>query len=323
VARHLGTDHHEWIVTPADALNIIPELASIYDEPFADPAAIPTCLLSRMARQNVTVTLSGDGADECFGGYDYHIYAERGRLATVLGLPEPVRRAVARGTAGAASLLRQIPSGLTRRLGTSLAFRSRYYQFRDPVEWYRRYVADHIATGERIAADLRQPAYPLTALIPPLRSTAEAFMLLDGKSLLPDGHLTKLDRATMAASLEGRVPFLDTDLVRLAWQMPTRFKIHDGNGKWVLRQILAKYLPPAITERPKQGFGVPLDTWLRGPLRDWVQTLLEPAMLKDHGLLNAALVRQMWNDHVNGKINYSYTLWKIITFQSWFVRHLA
>jgi asparagine synthase (glutamine-hydrolysing) len=317
VAEHLGTNHHEWIVSPQDALATVPELATYYDEPFADPAMLPTVLVSRLARTKVTVSLSGDGADECFGGYDYHLYAARGGLANALGLPLPLRRALAAGASGSSSLLERLPSRFARRCGISLAYRTRYLHFEEPTSWYRTYVLDQLGRGDRLVGAPQRPAYALTQGIPNLMSVADAFMLLDQKSLLPDGYLTKVDRASMAFSLEGRVPYLDTDLVALAWRLPPPLKVRGSQGKWVLRQLLRRYLPSSITERPKQGFGVPLGAWLRGPLEEWATSLLEPRCLKIDGLLADDHVQTCWREHSTGIRDHGTSLWRILMFQAW------
>lgn len=319
VARHLGTEHHEWIVSPRDALNQIGQIAEICDEPFADPALIPTCLVAQLARKKVTVSLSGDGGDEVFGGYYYHGSAHEGPLAQALRWPGPARRAIGIGLSAMSAGLRQASGRRLPRIGAALRHRARYYNYDDPVRYYREHIADQFGQGDALARDRRNPAYLLTdwRADKDMSGVAEIFMLLDTLMMLPDQMLAKVDLATMGVSLEGRVPLLDTDVVALAWRLPMKMKIRDGQGKWILRRILSRHLPPTITERPKQGFGVPLADWLRGPLRDWAENLLTPRALKDHGLIDVELVTRLWHQHQTGSYAHTQLLWSVLMLQDW------
>jgi len=301
VAEHLGTDHTELIVTPTDALAVIPELASIYDEPFADSSQIPTVLVSRLARASVTVALSGDGGDELFGGYDRYFRAER--FARV---PRPLAL-----TAAAAFGL----AGRQRQRSAALALGA------GPAPMVRRLLssnpdADGLVLGSDPAAGLARfaEAWAATDGLGPL---AARFMALDTTGYLPDDILHKVDRAAMSVSLETRVPLLDHRVVELAWRLPLRSRMRDGTGKWVLRELLARHVPRALFERPKTGFGIPLGPWLRGPLRDWAEDLLAPDALRREGLLDTARVRRLWDGHLAGRAGAGYELWPILMFRAW------
>jgi len=319
VARHLGTDHAEWMVTARDAQALIPMMPQIYDEPLADPAALPTCLVSQLARQQVTVSLSGDGGDELFGGYHFHLSAQEGRLAQALRVPKALRLAIGAGMTGFARVLQHMPGRLAGYAEEAFHHRARPYQFRDSVSYYREHVADLFGRGDGLLLAERNPPYLLSR---PLgldhpRNVAEAFMFLDTMMMLPDEFLTKIDRATMAVSLEGRVPYLDTDVLALAWRLPTRLKIRDGQGKWVLRQILKRHIPAELVDRPKHGFSVPIASWLRGPLRDWAGGLLDPGRIRSEGLLDPQLVGRYWDEHQQGRRDHFDLLWRLLMFQAW------
>ena len=305
VARHLGTDHTTLTVTPADALAVVPRLPEIYDEPFADSSQVPTFLVAQLTREHVTVSLSGDGGDELFGGYDR--YPRFARLARSLGrLPRPARLAAARA-------LRAAPArGIghkARRLGGALGSGS------DAI--YRTmmsYWAD-----APIGANGSGPAtlFDDESRWPRLDDPVERVMCHDTLTYLPDDILTKVDRATMAVSLEARVPFLDHRVYELAWRLPRAYKLRDGTGKWLLRRVLHRHVPAALVERPKMGFGVPLAEWLRGPLREWAEDLLAEDRLRREGLFDAAGVRAKWAEHVSGRADWRYDLWNVIMFEAW------
>lgn len=319
VARHLGTDHTELIVTGEQAMAVIPRLAGAFDEPFADSSQIPTLLVAELARQQVTVSLSGDGGDELFGGYNRYTWATRlwRRLSP---LPQPLRR-----------LLRQSVTALPPRFWDSLAA---------PIPHLRRYapVGDklHKAAGladaasaddlyRRLVSLWQKPTLllpgshePPSALDqPPDLPLLERMMLLDTVSYLPDDILAKVDRAAMAVSLETRVPLLDHRLFELAWRLPNAYKLHGGIGKRVLREVLYRYVPPALVERPKMGFGVPLGDWLRGPLRPWAEDLLTTAALQRDDLFDPQPVRALWQAHLSGRRNGGYALWAVLMLQCW------
>lgn len=320
VAAHLGTDHTDWIISPREALELIPHLPEIYDEPFADPAGIPTCLVSRLARTQVTVSLSGDGGDELFGGYNFHVSAQTGRLAQTLRWPAPLRQGLGAGMAALAGLLDRVPGTFAGHASAALAFRSRPFRFRNPMDYYRTQVADELDQGRTVLRDRsRNPVYLLSQDLQPPgpENLAEMFMYLDMLMMLPDEFLTKIDRATMSVSLEGRVPLLDVDLVALAWRLPIGLKIRGGSGKWILRQVLKRHLPVALVDRPKHGFSVPLGSWLRGPLKDWAAALLDPRRIQDQGWLSGPAVAKYWGDHLSERADHLPILWRLIMFQSW------
>lgn len=327
VASHLRTDHHELYVTAQDALDVVPKLAAMFDEPFSDSSQIPTYLVSHMARQHVTVSLSGDGGDELFAGYTRYFLGEKLWRSTAR-LPWLLRR-------GLAQALRTTPllSGQVMQLCMPLLPSS--LRVKNPVDKIDRLAKllstpslDALYTG--LVSHWDQPASlvlgaegePLTALTDPrrqaqLRDNVERMMFTDLVSYLPDDILTKIDRASMAVSLEARVPLLDHRVVELAWHLPMRQKIRDGHGKWLLRQVLYQYVPKALIERPKQGFGVPIEHWLRGPLRDWVEALLDERRLREEGYFDPAPIRRMWTEHLTGRVNEHYRLWDVLMFQAW------
>jgi asparagine synthase (glutamine-hydrolysing) len=319
VAAHLGTEHTEWQVTAEDALALVPRIPGIYDEPLADAAALPTCLVSQLARQSVTVSLSGDGGDEVFGGYPFHLSAHEGRLAKALRVPGPLRLAIAAGMCGVGRALQHVPGRMAGYAGEAFHHRARTFQFRDSVSYYREDIADQLGRGAGLLLEERDPSYLLNRQPAPARTRnlAECFMYLDTLMMLPDEYLTKIDRATMSVSLEGRVPYLDTDVVALGWRLPTRFKIRAGQGKWVLRQILKRHLPAALVDRPKHGFSVPVGAWLRGPLRSWAGDLLDPRRIRTDGLLDPDLVEGYWREHQRGRRDHVNLLWRMLMFQAW------
>jgi asparagine synthase (glutamine-hydrolysing) len=316
VARHLGTDHTEFRLTPAEARAVIPELPRIWDEPFADASQIPTFLVARLARQHVTVALSGDGGDESFAGYARHFMPER--LAIILGLPAAVRGAAA-GALLALSpgrweeLLRalHLPVALRRTLsGQNLQKFARMLGAADGRDLYDRL----IALGPRPA--MLEPAADARPL-PPLPDEVSRRVYRDMSGYLPGDILVKLDRASMAVSLEARCPLLDHRVVEFAWRLPTALKVRGGKGKWLLRQVLRRYVPEAIFDRPKQGFNVPIGAWLKGPLRDWAEELLAAPGLQQEGVLDAVRVQACWHEHLSGRRDRADELWAILMVQAW------
>lgn len=332
IARHLGAEHSELEVTAEDALAVVPRLSEIYDEPLADPSQIPTVLVAEFARRRVTVALSGDSADELFGGYDRYVAARRlgpllraprslrcllgagidalggGCLAHLLAfLPASVRERAVAATSG--DRLRKLAAVLKARDRAGLARRCNSI-WDDPaellVERPGQGEADRAGHGLFDSADLEL-----------------AMMLEDALGWLPDDILVKTDRATMAVSLEARAPFLDHRVVELALRLPLEQKIRAGRGKWVLRRLLARYLPEELIRRPKMGFRPPLGAWLRGPLRDWAEILLESRSLARSGLLDPGAVRRCWRQHVEGSRERADQLWAILVFQSWLERWTA
>lgn len=320
VAAHLGTDHHELYVDAGDVRAVISDLARIYDEPFADSSQIPTVLLSRMTRRSVTVALSGDGGDELFCGYNRYLVSRRcwdaaarlpasfragiGRALTRLS-PAGWDRLTALPLVPGIPLLGDKAHKLGRMLQTPLGIADIYRASSE--EWSGDLP---LAAPARLAAGIDAP--------PALRPTAqERMMHWDMRSYLPDDILTKVDRAAMAASLETRVPLLDHRVVEQAWRTPLAFKLRGGQGKWALRQILYRYVPRALIERPKAGFAIPIGRWLRGPLRDWAEELLSAAALAEQPALDAAAIRRRWAEHVAGTHDRTASLWGVLMFQAW------
>jgi asparagine synthase (glutamine-hydrolysing) len=322
VAAHLRTDHTEFYVEPQHALEVIPRLPDWFDEPFADPSQIPTYLVSELTRKHVTVALSGDGGDELFAGYNRYLWAERlARAAGVVprGLHRPLARAM-RVLSPAAwnRLCGWIPLIWRTALpGDKLHKIANLLENPEPDAIYRRLVSQW-EPGEIAAAGLepRGPLWDATvgrdfpAFVPRMQ-------YLDLVSYLPDDILTKVDRATMAVGLEGRVPLLDHRVVAYAWTLPFRFKVRGGSGKWLLRRVLDRYVPRPLIDRPKMGFGVPIDAWLRGPLREWAEQLLAPARLSSYGFVRAEPVRRAWQEHLQGSRNWQYPLWTVLMLQAW------
>ena len=307
VASHLGTNHAEHYVGDADALKLVPELAQVYDEPFADSSQIPTLLVTRMARRHVTVALSGDGGDELFTGYGRYFRAQdwwqrRSRV------PALVRGPVAASARHMAALL---PAGRHRNRLIKL---SQVLGTAHVGAFYREFVSYWSNPGEV----LLQAETPADVFDEETDSDfLSAITLLDVQTYLPDDILVKVDRAAMAASLETRVPLLDHHVFELSRRLPADYHVRDGQGKWLLRQVLYRHVPRELIERPKKGFSVPLDQWLRGPLRDWAQTLLEPSRLRSQNLFREAAVTRRWQEHLSGRLDWSKHLWSILMVQAW------
>ncbi|MEM9291876.1 MAG: asparagine synthase (glutamine-hydrolyzing) [Acidobacteriota bacterium] len=327
IAEHLGTDHTELYVTPREAREVIPQLPRLYDEPFSDPSQIPTHLVSRMAREHVTVALSGDGGDELFGGYKRYFLMRR-LWRRVGALPYPARRAAA--AALAATPVRLLdrtlgwlgPSlarwGTSRSVGDKLHKLAEIATARQPEEIYLRLVSD----WKDPAAVVLGAKEPLHALSDPdrradLPSLEERMMYFDQIAYLPDDILAKVDRAAMAVALETRIPLLQPDVVRFAWSLPLSLKIRGGEGKHLLRQLLYRRVPKEMMDRPKMGFGVPIGDWLRDELRDWAEDLLSEDRLRREGFLDPTLIRARWDEHLAGQRNWQYYLWDVLIFQQW------
>jgi asparagine synthase (glutamine-hydrolysing) len=330
VAQHLGTDHTELYVTPEEALNVVPLLPSMYDEPFADSSQIPTYLVSKLARSTVTVSLSGDGGDELFGGYNRYLLTKR-IWQSLKRFPKSARRAVAgvihaippRAFDGAYGLVRPVVPKKRRwsAVGDKAHKLARFFDTSGPGAIYLGALSQCDDPSDLVLAS-REPGTVAQVIADSasLPSLEEQMMLTDLRTYLPDDILTKIDRASMAVSLEARVPLLDHRVVEFAWRLPLRLKIRGGIGKWALRQVLYKYVPQELVERPKMGFGVPLVHWLRGPLREWAEDLLSDANLKQHQLLNSEAIRAKWNEHLSGQRNWQYLLWNVLVFQDWYLR---
>ncbi len=327
VARHLGTAHTELYVTPGEALTVIPKLPILYDEPFGDSSQIPTFLIAQLARRDVTVALSGDGGDELFGGYTRYFEVQH-RWNQVAWMPMVVRALVARGLramsqewweAGGRMLGMILPPSMRRggwgRLVHALAD---LLETRDQEAAYLLLLEQWMPPASTVIGG-SQPETILTdkSRWADLPSLPDRMMYLDMQSYLPDDILVKVDRASMGVGLEARVPLLDHRLVEFAWRLPLSMKMRHGTGKWLLRQVLYKYVPPALIDRPKMGFGFPVDAWLRGPLKEWGEALLDEKRLKDQGLLNVSPIREKWEQHLAGTMNWQHTLWNILMFQAW------
>lgn len=327
VADHLGTEHTEWMVTADDALDVVPRLGTMYCEPFADSSQIPTFLVSQMARQHVTVALSGDGGDELFGGYNRHFRAP-GLWNRIGRIPSWARTGVAGGlrslTVGqwnavhgkVASLLGK--RGAFALPGTKLHKLAGVLNAGSSLDLYHRLTSTH----QDPSALLVRGSEPLDRITDasghPVGSTfAELMMYLDTITYLPGDILTKVDRASMATSLEARVPLLDHRLVEFAWRLPLSMKVRNGSGKWALKQIVHRHVPAEIMERPKMGFSVPLDRWLRGPLREWSEDLLDAERIVAEGFFRPAPIRRLLENHLSGKASNEHHLWSILMFQSW------
>jgi len=320
VAAHLGTDHHEMYVGAEDVRAVIPDLARIYDEPFADSSQIPTVLLSRLTRKSVTVALSGDGGDELFCGYNRYLVSRR-YWDMAARVPAPLR-------AGIGKALTRLSPGTWDSL-TRLPGVPRIGMLGDKVHKVGRMLQTPVGVADiyRASSEEWSGALPLTSDVclaasidtpPALRDTAtEQMMHWDMRSYLPDDILTKVDRAAMAASLETRVPLLDHRVVEQAWRTPLAFKVRDSQGKWALRQILYRYVPKALIERPKAGFAIPIGGWLRGPLRDWADSLLSVQALAEQPTLDVAAIRTRWAEHLAGTHDRTASLWGVLMFQAW------
>jgi len=307
VAAHLGTRHHELYLSAQDALEAVPAVAGIYDEPFADSSQIPTILLARMARRDVTVALSGDGGDELMGGYSRYVraaawWARREKLPQALRGPLALG-ARAMGGAAPLSAMRQQAGKLAQVLRAEHSGRF-YRQF---VSYWKR--PEEVVIG----ASLPQGPFDRASEL----KFFDHMTLLDSVSYLPDDILVKVDRAAMSVSLETRVPLLDHRVYEFARRLPWQYKNRDGQGKWLLRQLLYRHVPRELVDRPKKGFGVPLGIWLRGPLKDWAYAMLEPERLKAQGLFHARPILQKWREHQSGRRDWSPHLWGVLMAQAW------
>jgi asparagine synthase (glutamine-hydrolysing) len=327
VASHLGTEHTELYVTPLQAMNVIPRLPTLYCEPFSDSSQIPTFLVSQLARQQVTVSLSGDAGDELFCGYNRYILANK-LWQKLSFLPLPGRSLAARGlTALSPSRWNALLGAVQDFLPNTLRHASLGDKLHKAADVLASSSADALYLGlvshwddpGCIVIGGTEPPTLLTGNAPPLHGLddIQRMMVLDALTYLPDDILVKVDRAGMGVSLEGRVPFLDHRVVEFAWSLPQKLKIRDGVGKWVLRQVLYRYVPKDMIERPKMGFGVPIGDWLRGPLKDWAEALLDEGRLRREGYFHPAPIRQKWAEHLSGARNWQYHLWDVLMFQAW------
>ncbi len=330
VAEHLKTDHTEMIVSSADAMATIPLLADIYDEPFADSSQIPTYLVSKLAKTKVKVALSGDGADELFCGYNRHVYSynisERANK-----LPSSIRMFLGNILLGVSpekwdtiykTLSKYIPVNYQLRLaGEKIHKIGRVLNMESDDELYRsltstwfnsKIVINHNTVNNRVEDEVMKN---LTA--------TKKMLYNDTVKYLSDDVLVKVDRASMAVSLESRVPYLNHNLIDFAWQIPIKYKIQNNQGKYLLRQVLYKHVPEELVNRPKMGFGIPLDKWLRGPLKKWAMDLLDYEKIKEQGVLDSNVIKKAWEDHQSGVRNCHHQLWNVIMFQSWYEKWIS
>lgn len=320
VANHLGTVHQDLVVTANEALGIVPQLAEMYDEPFADASQIPTHAVSKLTRKHVTVALSGDGGDELFGGYNRYGLAE-GRLRQLTSLPMPLRRA-------ASAALNAVPESLAEAAARIVPRGMRWSQ---PADKLKKLAEVLLLDGDDVYLRLVSQYPDPSSLTGGQREHAvrlqwhaesrsdnflERMQLFDTATYLPDDILQKVDRASMAVSLEVRPPLLDHRVVEFAWTLPRRLRVRGGETKWLLRRVLDRYVPRELIDRPKMGFGIPLASWLRGPLRGWAEDLLAPNDLGG-GFLDQRAVRQLWSDHIDGGRNWAYALWAVLMFEAW------
>lgn len=324
VAAHLGTEHTELRLSANDALALIPRLPAMYDEPFADSSQLPTHLVMQLARRHVTVALSGDAGDEFFGGYNrYFLGPSTWRL--IGWLPLPLRRLLgAAMTAVPSHALNRLAGPLSRPFGVAqpgdkahkFGRRLRHVQGMDDL--YASLVTEWPDAGGMVVEGGVPPnLLDARERWPRLPDPVARMMVLDGLTYLPDDILVKVDRASMAVSLETRAPFLDRDVMEFAWRLPMHMKLRNGKGKWILRQLLDRHVPRALIERPKMGFGIPLDQWLRGPLKEWAGALLAEQRLRREGYLRPDAITRTWQAHLRGDGSYGYRLWSVLMFQAW------
>ncbi len=324
VAKYLGTEHTELYVNSEQAMAVVPKLPDLYCEPFSDPSQIPTFIVSQLAKQHVTVSLSGDGGDELFCGYNrYQMTANLWKK--ISRIPISLRKVAAKG-------MTCISPHSWDYVSSLIPGRARVVNFGDKLhkgasvlasdsvpELYLGLVSHHKNPGS-LVINGREPPTFLTGNKPDFSGLddVQCMMALDMMTYLPDDILVKVDRASMGVSLESRVPFLDHQLVEFAWRLPLSIKLRDGQSKWPLRQVLYRHVLRELIERPKMGFAIPLGDWLRGPLREWSEALLEQSRLQQEGFFDAAQVRNLWLEHLSKKRNWAYLLWNILMFQAWF-----
>lgn len=325
VAAHLGTDHTQLVVEPSHARDLVPTLAEWWDEPFADSSQIPTLLLSKLTRDSVTVALSGDGGDELFAGYNRYFWPER--LRPFVGwMPRPLRRGIAAGVKAVPTeawdlLCRALPARVRPPQGGDKIHKAAEVLALEDLALYRRFVT-HWTEPERVAIGGQEYKGELwdDRMVTLFPDPIERMQYLDLVTYLPDDILTKVDRATMAVSLEARVPLLDHRVAEFAWSLPRHLKARDGQGKWLLRQMLYQYVPKELIDRPKMGFGIPIGAWLKGPLREWAESLLAERRLQEGGLVDPVVVRRVWHEHLSGRRNWQYLLWDVLMLEAWRTR---
>lgn len=325
VAKHLGTDHHELYVSSDDALAVIPSLPSVFDEPFADSSQIPTLLLSKLTKEFVSVALSGDGGDEILGGYSRYAKSEK-MWSRLSGIPRIAKKPLSSiiNSLGRSTMRKIdfVASKLSQErkvaVSNKLGLLSAALTCDENIDYYRETIS-YWRDPSVVVVNSDEPNTILTDRIswPDMNDFQSKMMFADIHSYLPDDILVKVDRAAMSVGLETRVPLLDSRIVELAWSLPLRMKIRNGQSKWILRKILSKHIPDELINRPKMGFAVPLADWLRGPLREWAELLLEPERLNQEGFFYPDLIRERWDDHISGIANWQSVLWPILMFQLW------
>ena len=323
VAQHLGTEHTELYVTPRDAMEVVPKLPTLYDEPFGDSSAIPTYLVSQLARQHVTVSLSGDGGDELFAGYDR--YQRTQSIWSVVQRIPPVGRRLLANSINMLSVDRlnqwtkPFHSGNDQLSpGARIKRLAQYLSAETMEQCYQIQVSQRDDAQSMILnhlSSLQTKIEPFCWL--PNGQPLDRMMYTDAMNYLPDDILVKVDRAAMGVSLETRVPMLDPRVIEFAWRLPLHMKVRQGKGKWLLREVLFKHVPKAMIERPKMGFGVPVGQWIRGPMRDWAEDLLSDQRLATDGFFDPGAIRKQWLQHSNGKENSGDSLWTVLMFQAW------
>lgn len=323
IAKHLGTDHTELYVSAKSAMEVIPKLATIYDEPFSDSSQIPTYLVSELARQNIKVALSGDGGDELFCGYNRYVMSKRFWSKLNL-MPTFIRKILALGIQSISpqkwDIMSKILLGLNQysNFGDKMHKGAKVLEAKTLNDMYFM-LCSHWQNPSDVVINTKEPKTIFNKFKKELGilNSQEQMMAIDFITYLPDDILVKVDRAAMSLSLETRIPFLDHQLIEYVWKIPHSLKLKDGSGKWILKKILNQYVPKKFMNRPKMGFGVPLDTWLRGPLREWVENLISENRLKQEGYFNHSLIRQKWTEHLSGKKNWHSDLWDVLMFQAW------
>ncbi len=327
IANFLGTNHNEHYMSPKETIDVIPSLCRIYDEPFSDSSQIPTSLISKIARKKVTVSLSGDGGDEIFGGYNRYTWVKN-IWKGIKFLPYSVRRKMAH------TIFAFSPKFMDRLILPVMSMLPEKYNYKTPGDKIKKIgkVLDSKSLEETYLKLISHWEYPEDLVINSLEpltllnsgknvlenfSIEEKMMFLDTMTYLPDDILVKVDRASMNFSLETRMPFLDHRVIDFAWKLPLKFKIKDGERKYIINKLLRKKIPKDLIDRPKMGFAVPLDNWLRGPLKDWAENLLDKNRIKNEGYFNCQLITEKWEQHKTGDQNWQYHLWDILMFESW------
>lgn len=323
IAKHLSTNHTEMYISSKEAINIVPKLSKIYDEPFSDSSQISTFLISQLTKQQVKVALTGDGGDELFCGYNRYIFGEK--LWNVSrAIPASLRKVFSSGIQLVSQknwdkILKYLPIiNRYNNVGDKLYKVTRAFDAKTFYDFYQL-LSSHWHKSNEVVINSKEPKIFSNQLKQQLETLdkQQQMMILDFLTYLPGDILVKIDRASMASSIETRAPFLDHKLIEYVWKIPHRFKNKNGQGKWILKEILKQYVPKDLTERPKMGFGVPIGTWLRGPLKDWAENLLDEKTMQEEGFLNSKLVKKKWEEHISGIRNWQYDLWDVLMFQAW------